>query len=751
MATTDLPGPAADRAHARLAALRSRLAQLSALFHQWSNAESGRLALWTPVAIGAGAVLYFSLKTEPPAWVGPAWILASVTAWASLARFRRSIVAAFLVALGFAAADWRAVLVDAPVIARETPVLEVSGRLVSVEESPSSRRLIVAPNSIEGVDADALPRRARISWRGKEFDALPGDAVTLRASLKPPPAPEVPGGFDFARQLYFEGIGAVGYAVTPPVKLSSEEHSLAESASAFIERARLAITRRILEATNGSQGGAMVAASVTGHRGAINAETEAALRNSGLAHLVAISGLNMALATGLIFFSLRGALAMIEPVALRYPNLLLSGGEWSALRAFIMTAIVFVAIIFDRRAISLRNVAIAATLILLATPEAVMHPGFQMSFAAVTALVAAYEWSAKRADPHRSFAPLARVRRYVVGIAATDVIAAGATAPFSIYHFNQAANYGLPANVVAIPIMAFAVMPMAVIALMLMPFGLDGWAWRAAAAGVDAILVVGSAISSLPGAVIAIAQWPQAALGVLTLGGLWLCLQTARWRLGGLAAVPVAAVFIALTPAPSLFVSGEGDNAAIMAARAGKPALAMSNARKNKFAATVWKEHAGLDPGEAPTLAMAEVFPCDGAGCVALVRQARIAFSTNPLELAADCRRANLVVALYPVAERAARACAATLIDRRAVWERGAHAAWIEGEKIRIRTVSEARGRRPWTTATEAAPTPRSGDDPSRSPAPAQRSRKDPSRRRRGRWGCRAAAAATSRLSAGRG
>ncbi len=322
-----------------------------------------------------------------------------------------------------------------------------------------------------------------------------------------------------------------------------------------------------------SAGGAIVAAFVTGKRDAISKEADKALTDSGLAHLLAISGLHIGLATGLIFFAVRGVLALWEPVALKYPikkwaaacalgagffYLLLSGGGWSARRAFIMAAVIFIAIIADRRALSPRNVAIAACLILLVTPEALLHPGFQMSFAAVTALIAAYEWAAGRADPDRSFSWPAKLKRYAIGIGVIDTIAAVATAPFALFHFNRVAIYSLPANMAAMPFMAFWIMPAAVLALFLTPLGLDAWAWRLSAAGVDTVLTVSTWVSSKPGAVSLTSQWPLAALLILTFGGFWLCLLSARWRYAGLTAIPITAIIVASTSSPDIFVARSG-------------------------------------------------------------------------------------------------------------------------------------------------------------------------------------------------
>ncbi len=697
-------------AYGLAAALSRFAAELRARLAAWSEAEAGRLILWAPVALGAGAVAYFSLKAEPPLWLGLVLLALSAAGFAAGPRFRAAAGAAFIVALGFVVADLRALAVEAPVLERELSTRLVTGRLASVEEAPTLRRLIIELASIDGVDPLALPARARVSWRGQAFDVLPGDTITLRARLGPPPAPEAPGAFDLGRQLYFQRIGAVGYALSAPERLETGERGVQARWLAFIERARLAIARRITEVAPGASG-AIVAAVVTGKREAIPLEAERVLQDSGLAHLLAISGLHMGLATGLIFFAARLGLAAIEPVALRYPikkwaaaaallagflYLLLSGGGWSARRAFIMTSIVFIAILFDRRALSLRNVAIAATIILLMTPEAVMHPGFQMSFAAVTALIASYEWASKRADPNRSFALAARLKRYILGIAVTDTVSALATAPYGAYHFNQSANLGLLANIVSIPVMAFWVMPAAIVGLALMPFGLDAWAWKVSAAGVDLFLSLGRSVADLPGAVIAVAQWPPAALGVLTIGGLWLCLQSAPWRLAGLAAVPVAALMIAASPPPDILVSGRGENAAVFARETRE--LAMFDLRRNKFSARVWMEHVGLDPFRDRASSMAKEGRCDASGCVVEARSVPASFLKDPLALGEDCARARLVVVFFPVSEREREGCAATLIDRRSVWDDGAQSVWIgKAGEVRVRTVADERGERPWT------------------------------------------------------
>jgi len=680
---------------------------------KWAKADASRLVLWAPAAIGVGAGLYFGFKTEPAFWIAPLVLVVFLAAFTATDMFPRIFGTFLLVAIGFCAADLRTFIVDAPMLERELTPRLLTGRLISIGEGAAGRRLVIAVESVDRLAGDETPERVRINWRGKEFAALPGDQVSIRAGLSPPPPPVAPGAFDFARHLFFQRIGAVGYAVTPPLVLDAEKPSLSAVVQAKVESMRFNLSRRIVEAAPG-EGGAIVAAFVTGKRDAINDRSDKALRDSGLAHLLAISGLHMGLATGLIFFAVRGLLALWEPVALKYPikkwaagcalgaglfYLLLSGGGWSARRAFIMASIIFIAILVDRRALSLRNVAIAACLILLLTPEALLHPGFQMSFAAVTALIAAYEWVAGRVDPNRSFSWIAKFKRYAIGIGVTDTIAAVATAPFALYHFNRVAIYSLPANMAAMPLMAFWIMPAAVLALFLTPFGLDAWAWRLSAAGVDAVLAAATWVSSKPGAISLTVQWPLAALLLLTVGGLWLCLMSARWRYAGLAAIPITAIIVANTSPPDIFVARSGENAAVIVDNEeGVPTLAVFNKRKNRFDARAWREYAGLDGETGKVLAMKDIGACDRLGCVATVKDQLVAISQDPIGFFDDCNRADLVIALYPVAKTAFEGCKAELIDRRAVWDLGAHAIMLnEGEGMVTKTVNAQRGERPWT------------------------------------------------------
>jgi competence protein ComEC len=710
----DVAGPMLRRESAAGRGERRFIGQLirfRARLAEWSAAEQSRIGLWSPVLLGAGAAAYLLMLSEPPFWVAPLLMAAAAGAFMT-EKARLGAAAAMLFAAGFATAQVRTASVDAPSLSRPINFATVEGRLRAVDEAPKSRRLIIDVHSIEGIAKEATPKRVRVSWRGRDFAVSPGDIIVLRASLSPPPAPAAPGGFDFARQLYFQGVGAVGFAVSAPEVVPERSRPLIAAMRARVEGLRVRLAARIWAASP-DDAGAIVAAVVTGKREAISDRADAAFRDSGLAHLLSISGLHMGLATGLIYFALRALLALIEPVALTQPikkwaalaalfsgflYLLISGGAWPAQRAFIMTSIFFIAIIADRRALSLRNVAIAAFVIILMAPEAVLHPGFQMSFAAVTALIAWYEWASARADPARSFSALARLRRYVAGIAVTDVIASAATAPYALFHFNRAANFGLPANVISIPLMGFWVMPAAIVAMIAMPFGADAPFWRLAAGGVDVMLRLAEWTKALPGAVTVFPSWPASSIAVLTIGGLWLCLMSAPWRLGGLAALPAAAALIGANPHPDFFLSDEGDNVgALVRTETGAERLAVFDMRKSKFDARVWMEEAGIDVEKYAAAALRDFFPCDASGCVLATGEARVAVSGDRSGLDDDCARADLVLALYVVPKNDRQGCEARLIDRRDAWEKGAHALYVRDRVFRVETAAARRGNRPWT------------------------------------------------------
>jgi competence protein ComEC len=421
-----------------------------------------------------------------------------------------------------------------------------------------------------------MPQRARIRVMSPAGDIKPGDTLQLTASLSAPSAPALPGGHDFARAAYYQRIGAVGYALKPPQKVvlaDLPEPDLALRIRAAVEDLRQDIGRRIEVALPGERG-ALAAALITGERGGISQETTDAYRDSGLVHILSISGLHMAIMAGAVFALLRFALATIPALALTQPikkwaaaggavgailYFAISGGSAATLRSAIMMVVMFLAIMLGRPAIAMRNVAIAALLILIVYPESLLDVGFQMSFAAVAALVAAYE--AIRGHFDRSGmtpGPVMRAGLFLGGILFSTLIAGFAVTPLSVYHFHAMQHYAPLANLIAVPVCNLLVMPAALATLVALPFGLEAAPLWLMGMGIDMMGWTARFVAALPGAVTHVAQVPDLAFASALMGGLWLVLWQKRWRLAG---IPLILAGLAIAPSverPDVLIGREG-------------------------------------------------------------------------------------------------------------------------------------------------------------------------------------------------
>ena len=677
-------------------------------------AERQRLFLWAPVLFGAGGGLYLTLPAEPIAWAAPA--AAGLFTLAAL-LLRRNIAPALglaalaLFAAGVAAADWRTERVRAPVLASPIGPTEVSGRVVWVGAGEELQRYLLDRVRIEGLTPAETPARVRLSVRSRSSGdpAPPGTRLTARASLRPPPTPVEPGAWDFARQAWFQQIGAVGFAYGAPAPLAAPEGD-GGGLSSLLSSIRHRVSTRILAHTAPSAG-PFAAALLTGDRSAIEDSTLGAMRDAGLAHLLAISGLHVGLVAGFIFFAARGLLALVEPVALRMPikkwaavaalvgaaaYLLLSGMSVPTQRAFVMVGLVLFAIMLDRASLSMRLIAWAALLVLAAAPESMLGPSFQMSFAAATALIATYEAA------RRPFARLAargglalRPLVYLAGVALTSLVAGIATGPFAVYHFNRFADYGLLANLGAVPITGMWIMPWGMVALVLMPFGLEGLALAPMGWGIDAVVWIARQVAAQPGAVTLVPAMPAAALLTITVGGLWLCLWRSRWRFLGLAVIGGGLLLAGLDRRPDILVDGD---ARVMAVRGEDGRLWLSTRQRGRFVTDMWLRRDGQ--AEVPIWpragagAPAAGLRCDTLGCIRRQGDRTIAFVRDPRALSEDCGRADLVISTVPVWDLCPSPEA--VVDRFDLWRGGAHALWLEPDGARVETVAEARGARPW-------------------------------------------------------
>ena len=394
----------------RLARWRASLGMPLAALRATLEAEQDRWFLWLPVMYGAGVALYFSLRAEPPALLALAPVVAALALWLVLRSGTIVVVcvsALLAMTLGLAAAKLRAEWVKAPVLERALNLADVRGFVEQVEpRAGRGERLTLRVISIRGLAKERLPQRVRVRTMAALAGLQPGDAVRLRATLSPPALPALPGDYDFGRAAYFQRLGGVGYALARPERdPTAGPPPLVLQFEAAVARVRQAISQRVRAALPGERG-AIADALITGERGAISEATNNAYRDSGLFHILSISGLHMTVMAGAVFFAVRFLLAGVPAIALRLPvkklaaglatlaalgYLLISGASFATVRSWVTISIMFLAVLLDRPALALRNVALSALAIMLVLPESLLDVGFQMSFAAVVAIVAAYE------------------------------------------------------------------------------------------------------------------------------------------------------------------------------------------------------------------------------------------------------------------------------------------------------------------------------------------------------------------------
>ncbi len=700
---------------------RLRLSAVLSGFAGLLERERPHWFLWWPVLFGAGIALYFGMTSEPElltALMLPAGVLGMWIAAHRLYYMRLLLGALLIVGTGFAAAKTRTEWVRAPVLERQMGPVTVKGVVTLVEpRSGKGQRLTLDVISLGDLPADKRPARARIRTMVGLDGLKPGHTITVKAMLGPPAAPSMPGDYDFGRAAWYQRLGAIGYARSPPVLDGAARHSetgLGQALGETIERLRQEIGRRITAVLPGEQG-AIATALITGERGAITTDTTNAFRDSGLLHILSISGLHMVIMAGAVFVLLRFLFATVPAIALRYPTkkwaaaaalvaaaayLLISGSSVATVRSWFMTSIMLVAVLLDRPALSLRNVALAALVILALTPESLNDVGFQMSFAAVLSLIALYD--ALRGhlalDPTVEHGPFRHAAHFMLGIVLSTMAASIAVAPFAAYHFHKSQQYAIIANLIAIPVCNVFLMPAGLASLIAMPFGLEAAPLGVMGASIDVMTATATAVAALPGAVSFIPAIPVASLVQMVLGGLWLALWRHRWRYAGAALV---AGGIALTPfgdRPDILAGRDGR---LVALRQTDGTLALVMGRGAAFEARRWLERDG-DPRQPAEAARATTVRCDGIGCTADVKGKRVAIARAAAALADDCREAQILVTALPRPDWCSGP--ATVIDMKALKSEGTHALYIaDTGLVGIETVNRRRGARPWVTTWRPA------------------------------------------------
>ena len=602
--------------------------------------EYGRGLYWVPVLLAVGVFGYFALPREP--WLSALFLVcipfAVATSWDrgnSTRRLLCSIILFFL--LGVIIAKIQVGVVTAPIIPSATTV-EVIGYVEELKPNDRGRvRLTVRVYRFEtaaGVGG-SQPKRVQVSARQEQW-LKTGDAVSFKARLFPPQGPVLPGGYDFARDRFFDGVGASGYvygrvhpsAAPPPdwrLRFLIARDGLRE---AIGQRLRSQMADR--EAS-------VAVALITGDRSLLAFDTQESLRTAGLAHVLAISGLHMMLVAGSMFFAFRAVLASIPEAALYLPvkkiaaiaallvgagYLLLSGAAVATERAFIMTAVAFVAVLLDRPVVSMHTVAVAAVLIIIVNPEAVAGPGFQMSFLAVVSLVAVFQERWSRSDaPH---APGTKSRlwwRWLNGVATSvrqngkaivisSLVAGSATAPIAAYTFHRVAPLGFAANLAAMPLVSTLVMPIALLWVLLIPFGLDPLVAPILEFGLHHVLNIADQATELGGAGLIGRQ--TIFLPLFSISGiLLLALLKSRVRYVGCLFIAAGLALSPWTKQADLLISEDGRTAAI---REATGELAFVSARVPTFLSSVWFRADG-DTRTSDQVLQSKHSLCDDLSC----------------------------------------------------------------------------------------------------------------------------------------
>ncbi|MCK1286881.1 ComEC family competence protein [Bradyrhizobium sp. 44] len=687
---------------------------LAETLQAWLRAEAGagRLLPWVPVAFGCGIALYFSADHEPVLWVVATTAIALLLGAALLRRSRLFAPAIMIaaVAAGFAVATWKTVRIAHPVLAKALYSVSLSGFVEARDIRERTDRFVLRVTAMEAQRSDVRLERVRLSVRKGTAPEV-GSFVQLKARLMPPLAPVRPGSYDFSRDMFFQGIGASGFAmgaitVAPP----PETAGLRLRYAAFMQGLRDAIDARI-RATLDGDNRAIATALLTGRRDAITTPVNDAMFISGLGHVLSISGYHMAVVAGVVFFAVRALLALIPGLAAGFAikkwsaaaalvaaafYLLLSGAEVATQRSFFMTAVVLIAVMVDRRAITFRTLAVAALIVLAVAPEALVHPSFQMSFAATLGLVALVQIGMPNLFASPDHSATARIAmwggREIAMLFMASLIAGLATTPYAAFHFHRVTPFGVLANLGAMPVVSALVMPAGLLGLLAAPFGLDSVFWWLMGIGIEWMVAVSRWVAALPGAVgripaFGITPLIAASLGIIVLG---LLRTPLRWS-GAL--VLLAAILWGLSARqPDILIAGDGASVAV---RGRDGYLHLIRTSKDSFLLKEWLA-ADADPRDAGRASLADGVSCDESGCVTPLADGRlVALALRVDALADDCSRAALVVTARP----APPDCAAMVVDRQRLASQSALALMRRGDGFAVQAVRARGASRPWLPA----------------------------------------------------
>jgi competence protein ComEC len=663
---------------------------------------------WAVVGFGAGIAAWFALDFRVQ-WIAFLAISSGLAIAGFTIRGGRAERAigwfAMAMALGCALVWTRSATVAGPRIERPT-ITTFDGKVEKIEPlvAKGDVRLTIAPSDSK------LPPRVRVSAPAEDVPAgLSQDAqVRIRARLTGPPSMALPGTYDFARDAWFRQIGAVGRAFDPVELLGAGNDS-------GLDQLRNRLGRHIRERLPGPAGG-IATALANGDQNAVDKDDADAMRRSGLTHLLSVSGLHIAAAIGAAMLLTLKLLALSERLALRF-NLvlvaaavgavagvaytLLTGAQVPTVRSCIVALLVLAGIALGREALSMRLLAVAALAILLIKPESLAGASFQLSFAAVGSIIALHstKW-ARSFFMKRDEGVPARIGRAVLAMLATGLAVEIALIPLALYHFHRSGLYGIGANLIAIPLTTFVIMPLEAGALLLDAAGLGAPLWYLTGLSIDLLLWLARTVGNASGAVATLGQMPGWTFALIIIGGLWLCLWTSRVRLAGIIPMAIGAAGAAAAPVPQLLITGDGTHLAVVA-KDGTPRILRN--RSGEFIRSVFAESSGFD-GDPLVLEEAPFAACSHDSCVADVRSdgrswrvlaTRSSAWIEWRDLVKACAGADIVVSDRWLP----RGCNPKWLklDRHSLEQTGGVAIYL-GANPRVVTVADRVGEHPWAT-----------------------------------------------------
>jgi competence protein ComEC len=683
--------------------MTSKLHNLRSVFQN----EHDRLVLWLPVLLGVGIGLYFSLLNEPDirfmAGISGIIFLLTVIFWRKTVP-RLFFIAVLFISFGMLRAEISTIFAKAPILQEEIFYRLTEGNIADIQIKEKGEKLILTNVQIDGLDVEETPKRISVSLKQQMDELSVGDRVQLNATLFPPPTPVMPQAYDFARMFYYEQLGAVGYTPKQPVILEKAETSNFEQ---WLNALRLSLTQRIISPMT-SENGWIAAAMMVGEQSGVSKEVADAMRESGIYHVLSISGLHMSLAVMLVFFTVRFLLSLYPPFALRIPTkkiaalvalfsafayLLLAGYPVPAVRSFIMVAVVMLAILFDRSGISVFSLAWAAMIALLWQPESLLGASFQLSFAATLAILAFYErfshvlYKGNIGFWHKIFL-------YFLGIMLTSLVATFATTPLVIYHFNRFTLWGVAANMLLLPLVSMWIMPAAVIAFLLMPFGLEYYPLIVLDYGISLMMRGARFFAELPYASMSLPSPSYAGLLLIVFGGLWLCIWQQKWRLLGIPLVIIGVSTIALYKPYDLLISSDASKVAM---RLDDGRFIFLRGKEDSFDGQVWLRANGQEKALSIEELDKKIGGCNKHKCTVTAYGKKIVVTKGKKEIEASCDgNPDIVISQNYLDENTICTNVTLVFDKAYLQKNGATALRFNNEATQIENSRQYRGDRPW-------------------------------------------------------